>query len=71
MTKTIRLAGGPEHGQTATVGADRSRYVVLRSVAPGKKMILLAFEKGIYMASGQFENDIEIYRWGGWEGDKN
>lgn len=71
MTKTILLVGGPRDGKIDTVPKALQRFTILREIAPGKKMVLLGFERGYYTATGREEQDKEIFEWQGWEGEQN
>jgi hypothetical protein len=71
MTKTILLQGGPKDGEVCEVASDLDCYTVLREIAPGKKIVLLGFERGYYVPDGSKVNSRHVFRWKGWEGERN
>jgi hypothetical protein len=71
MTKSILLRGGPRDGEFAVIDSSLDEYTILRELAPGKKMVLLGFERGYYRRTLKGEQGKEVYNWAGWEGEKN
>lgn len=70
MSKTILLQGGPENGRIEQVPDDLEIFTITRPVGPGK-IILLAFEKGYYEATRLRDGGRQVFKWKGWEGEKN